>query len=194
MLTEFEDRLSIIQRWSLARTINKQTVMDHTARVARMALKILDRYGSSKTTREEVLLWALHHDDLEGFCGDFPSTVKDCVDEIILFERYRYFMSEYAYPNNYNEATKKIVKIADVLDCMLFCGMEESMGNLSLSDELNRNYEKARNIALDLSHRLYDDIAEWYEQCKLRQFSALWHLVPSANKPTESTDNSDIPF
>lgn len=130
MLTELEDRLSTVPRWGIVRTIQKQTVMEHCGRVAIIANRIAIKWFGilDAITLYETINFALHHDDVEAVSGDVPSIVKDLVNEEGMKARY----CKELRPIPVSDMARKIVRIADKMEALIFINTEMALGNDTL--------------------------------------------------------------
>jgi 5'-deoxynucleotidase YfbR-like HD superfamily hydrolase len=109
-------RLAFVPRWNVTPMIRRQNVAEHSHMVAVIARWLLDKHhalGRDQGIRISVLEYALDHDQREAVTGDVPSPTKR--------------------DPNLNWATVNpvqiIVKVADLLEMMLFIQEEQLMGN-----------------------------------------------------------------
>lgn len=177
IFTDFDKRLSIIQRWSIIHTIQKQSVAEHCFNVERIAVRIAHKWCNIYDTGDlfEVSQWALHHDDLEAVTGDVQSPVKPLFDEAT---------AERLYPevpiHHPQQWVKDIVKLADIMELVMFSLYEQSLGNKFIDDFVDhhcRNVQEfARGDRFSLHWRDIDNkVADWVFQMrknppKLRDF------------------------
>lgn len=138
--------VSVVTRWSVIRTHGKDTIADHSYRVAMYADEIA-RLIKWKVDDYKAHYWlmryALIHDLDEIFTGDIVILVKS---EIIDKDRAAHFvasrMQKYM-PGiagqfaeiaslSYADDIKKIIKAADWLDSLLFIIGEQHMGNTAI--------------------------------------------------------------
>lgn len=132
IFTDFDKRLGIIPRWTIVHTIQKQSVAEHCFNVERIATRIAVQWFGVAPRSENMLdisQWALHHDDLEAVTGDIQSPVKPLFDETA---------AERLYPevpiNHPPQWIKDIVKLADIMEWVVFALYEQSLGNKFLDD------------------------------------------------------------
>lgn len=127
MLTEMEDRLSAVTRWGIIRVLQKQTVTDHSFRVTLIADKVAREWFkvTDPTKLYSVSYHALRHDRLEAVSGDFPGIIKDLVNEDGLSTRYADQFPAYKV----TPLAKKVVKIADRIEALMFLRLELALGN-----------------------------------------------------------------
>ena len=147
MLTHMEDRLSVVKRWGIVRTIQDQSVAEHSFRVALIAEKIARQWFNA--TPEQtffVLHYALQHDKLEAVSGDFPSIIKDIVDEDAIKERYA---DQFADDVVVTDNVKRIVKLADKMEAMLFMVTEQALGNTTVGAVVGNLLDNTRRFIRD---------------------------------------------
>lgn len=109
-------RLSVVPRWVVVPTIQKQNVAEHTFHVVQTARWLLPHVlpGAQKVWpdwRLQVTERALDHDELEAATGDNPSPTKP---------RSSYFGLD---------KVDVIVKMADIMEALAFIREEQLMGN-----------------------------------------------------------------
>jgi hypothetical protein len=137
MLGEFEARLSDVPRWGVVRTVQKQSVAEHSFRVALMAPRIaVDYLGVAKEDYETLFLisrYALLHDQWEAFTGDIPTPAKPGYDMGYLYHHYGDRIAERTVYSLLNlPVVTDAVKIADTMESVIFLGHELIMGNRSV--------------------------------------------------------------
>lgn len=146
MLTEFEDRLSIIKRWAIVRSIQTQSVMEHSARVAMIARRILVEYfrNDEPAVLADVLTWSLYHDQVEAVIGDPPKMAKEYYDESRAEGDYARELLQFQP----SEFVRMVVKMADYIEAIMFLDTETMMGNTAVYIHrrwLREEYEKYLN-------------------------------------------------
>jgi 5'-deoxynucleotidase YfbR-like HD superfamily hydrolase len=151
---ELDYRLSLVPRWVVLGTIQKQSVAEHCFNVERIARKIAVVWFDLQDPKELNLLSqvALHHDDEEAITGDIPGPAK----KGIFNETYLDALSAAWY--NVDGQTRRIVKLADLMEAFWFLSMEVAMGNkyverhrMSTADQM---FEYARQFGPEIMHRL----------------------------------------
>jgi len=116
--------LSDVRRWHTVHTLREQTVADHSARVAALALLI----GSPELTivqQFQALYWGLAHDAHETVYGDIPNPAKTLMERanIGLDRRCQVmFWGEHGGFPEIDPLVLDLVAIVDRLDAALFCG------------------------------------------------------------------------
>lgn len=144
IFNDFDKRMSIIQRWSIIHTIQKQSVAEHCFNVERIAVRIAQQWFSINDISDlfEISQWALHHDDLEAVTGDVQSPVKPLFDEAA---------AEKLYPevpiDHPAQWVKDIVKLADIMEWTVFALYEQSLGNRFIDDFVDYHCKHVREFA-----------------------------------------------
>lgn len=104
-------RASDVQRWTIVRTVKKQTVAEHTFNVVMLARRIANIL---EIPDEEIIKCALEHDLDEIMTGDMPAPVKKQMRE-------KGFMPEELENRQERpELAKTIVKAADFIESTWF--------------------------------------------------------------------------
>ena len=149
LLVKLNDLRNIKRNQNLTK-LAENSVLEHEARVAKYAV-ILSRWEKNKfgneVNLEEVLLRALHHDDLEAFTGDILSHTKRTTPELKKaindMEQIRFdlefkpllpksFREDYErYVLNAKDETieGKIIEASDIIDTIYECAEEIKLGN-----------------------------------------------------------------
>ncbi len=147
------DRMKLIQRWPLMRSISSENVSEHSLQVAFVAhalAVIKNKKFDGKLNPERIALLAMYHDTSEVLTGDLPTPVKyfnpDIAKEYkkiesaaeqkllsMLPEEFQddfapFLISERAHPED-----ASIVKQADCICAYLKCLEELSAGNHEFS-------------------------------------------------------------
>ena len=129
LMHELDDRLSVVKRWGIVRTIGVQSVAEHCFNVQRICIKLaphlgIDDYGEMF----ELSQAALHHDDDEAVTGDIPGPAKIHVRAT----EKGVDVGATAWYTDSSDAIKAIVKLADMLEAYHFLTMEFHLGNFYL--------------------------------------------------------------
>ena len=145
LLTTFEERLSAVPRWSIVRTIQKQTVDQHSFRVAIIAKRLAPLWINiySEHLIANCMEYALHHDQYEAFTGDIPSPAGHAMDKAALEAKFKHHTLY--QPELISETTKAVVKAADYVEALVFLQIEMSLGNSSVEvifDQIRDNLYK----------------------------------------------------
>lgn len=165
---------SILPRWSLIWTVNRDTVSSHSFFVAYYAYEIASLLEWDGPM-EDLLLKAILHDMDELVTGDIVAPVKRrIIDETrakeFVHAKMRelvprvYFLLEAIDAGSRSHEIDCILKAADRLDAMFFAQMEVGMGNRVIASRLPLCYEKLVDAWFDLParnefqlQRLWDD-------------------------------------
>jgi len=146
IFSELDHRMSVVKRWGIVHTLQTQSVAEHVFNVTRIADRIA--FSWFAITDAWVLLeinrYAQHHDDLESLMGDVPSMVKDCIDENELRHRYNDLIPMIDPPKS--PVTIKVVKIADILEAIIFLNLELSLGNRSVYRILEHHEKRLKAL------------------------------------------------
>ncbi len=132
MISELEYRLQTVPRWGIVRTIQKQTVAEHSFYVALIAPRIaikLYRWSPADPRMYDLHRYALLHDQLEAVTGDVPAIAKTCVDEQRIAAMFGDHIEEDPLAD---DELRAIVKVADLYETARFLATEMSMGNIGV--------------------------------------------------------------
>lgn len=129
-------RLSVVPRWVIVPTIQKENVAMHCYQAAQTARWLLGFHATmikggpeADHLRLQVIEYALDHDEDEAATGDKPSSSKPG-------KVWHAGMPQYAI----------IVKVADILDMIGFLHTERLMGNTLLSDISQERKQALREV------------------------------------------------
>lgn len=131
MIGEFEERMSWVPRWCIVRTIQKQSLAEHSFRVALAAPRFAVKYFMVSPTDYELLYnisrLALLHDQFEAFSGDIASPAKGWFGS----PQFESFHAERVTENVAPLDTRvyQAVKMADLYEALVFLNVEVSLGN-----------------------------------------------------------------
>lgn len=151
MVDSIARNLADVPRWAIIRTIRSQSVAEHQFQVARIAIKLWDQLLGELRPRDYackcmMIEYALTHDDDEVVTGDIPSNAKKTGGVIV---KHKYIK------NGVFDWVAKFVKIADVIEGLLFIEEEIRMGNSTLKNLRGKNVEEVI--------RRIEEFNEWYE-------------------------------
>lgn len=139
---ELDYRLSVVPRWVILNTIQKQSVAEHCFNVERIARRIaVDWFDIGQLeTLDEISQWALNHDNEEAFVGDIPGPNKHMIKEEYLDRHHAAWYSE-------DSPIYQIVKLADMLEAYWFLAMEIAMGNRYVCQHRDSMMQEMLNFA-----------------------------------------------
>ena len=108
-------RLSFVPRWSVVPVIRQQMVDQHSYGVTPVVRVLLNRHaqGDDRIFRLDVIELCLDHDNIEAVTGDAPSPSKK---------------PSYV-PSSDTPQMVVIIKMADVMEAILYLEEEKMMGN-----------------------------------------------------------------
>lgn len=158
------------KRFHTADTLTEQTVGEHSFGVAWLVWLI------APTARKELLLAALAHDLAEHIVGDVSSPAKrrfpalktalDAAEGTLLKDMGLDFES------GLTDFEHRILKIADMLDGMLFCVRERRMGS-RVVDDVYTNFRKYLEEVIkdpaDLAFEIFVTINLMWENIHVRK-------------------------
>lgn len=170
-------RLSIIPRWATVPTIHGQSVAEHSFHVAWIA-GWLGGHSKSNTFDLARLLWAaIIHDDPEAVSGDIASPYKKDPAISKAIKAHEELMGYGLWGvEGLTPQEKVILKVADLLEALLFIHEERHIGNSTLG-----------GVYMDVMEKLPPvwDLFEWASDAKPKKPSArdlttyfLSHLNP----------------
>lgn len=129
-------RLSVVPRWVIVPTIQRQNVAEHSYHVAQTArwllgfhVTMLNGGEQAAALHMQVLEYAMDHDIEEAATGDRPSSSKQG-------KTYHASMPQYAI----------IVKVADILEALAFLLEEKTMGNTRLTSIFEERKQALREV------------------------------------------------
>ncbi len=130
LISQFEAQLCVVPRWSIVHTIQKQSVAEHSFRVALMVPRIY-KWLWGLDASIELQRAALLHDQEESFTGDIPAPAKGPMgySKEGVEQRYKPFINESFNLDHYEKA---VIKIADLIEGVYFMQWETLLGNCSV--------------------------------------------------------------
>ena len=146
--TETVMRLQSVKRWHMIETTRVQTLAEHSANVALLAMLIAKTAEiESFNTYADVAAAALCHDLAEVFTGDIPTHSKDYLDGI---DQLEYALLPTAFTGiEITESTKALIKLCDLADGIRFIrihGVDQMAVNarVGLEDRMMKLFETCR--------------------------------------------------
>lgn len=149
-------QLSIVPRWTVVPTIQRQNVAEHSFHVAHIALW-LAQYHTALYTGDydrDILWYALIHDETEAITGDIPTPAgkKHLPGKSSLFESKHNMGTTLASTD-----VKCTLKIADLLEALLFTQEEERLGHKGFT-VISHDILERLQIVIEAYH--------WRETCE----------------------------
>ena len=135
---------SYVPRWSIVRTVRPQSVADHSFYVAVYAAQIADAIDWDGPTGM-LMKYALVHDLDEILSGDIAGPAKKIIKKSTGVSWYlvtnwlrqqmikRMAWYEYWIDSDWQEDIEKIVKVADLIESVLFLRDEQMLGNVNVA-------------------------------------------------------------
>lgn len=154
------------RRFHTVNTIQTNSVGHHSFGVA-----LLCYFLTGRNPSRQLLMAALTHDMAEQFTGDMPAPAKRAMgirESFGAIEEHALQTLHLSFPLDSGDSM--ILKMADVLDGMLFCITERRLGNVGIEGAYNnfRGYAvgvlSANGVAYD-EHDLFNAIDEMWRSC-----------------------------
>lgn len=170
---ELDHRLSILPRWSILHTIQKQNVAMHVHNVVRITWRISVAWF--KLPQDELLtaiMWAHHHDDNESISGDIQAPAKMYFAKDT-FEGEHEHLFDVRPP----EHIEKIVKLADRMEWIYFLKMELALGNSFVRVQYLENMQKLLKLAAtSFGPEIQSKVVGWIDSIddKSRNYNVRW--------------------
>lgn len=134
---------SVVQRWSIVRTINPDPVSGHLFYTAFYALQIA-RLVNWSGPLAGLTFAAMMHDIEETISGDIVSPVKKAIVDEGLYNNFISGEMKQRLPlvetqlaeimeSEYGHQIERIIKVADKVDAVIFLIIEQRMGNVVLA-------------------------------------------------------------
>jgi hypothetical protein len=184
ILTELDDRLSIVKRWVLIRTNRTQSVAEHCFNVQRICIRIAPWFKiSSALELYRLSQAALHHDDNEALTGDIPWTAKGYVKE----GENGVDTGAALWYDSAGDRIKSIVKLADLLEAYHFLAMEMQTGNWYLIEHKISMRERIMEFIAD--HNWDVDVSVECDKWMSMVESTLSQTYRGKHGPAASTED-----
>ncbi|WP_261378194.1 5'-deoxynucleotidase [Paenibacillus agilis] len=162
-------RLKYIERWSLMRNTNRESVAEHSFHVALTAhllCTIANEQFHRGINTDKVVTMALFHDATEVFTGDIPTPVKHHNPRILnnfreieqlaadrLLEmvpaQLRSVYGPLIGAGQQDPVLKKYVKAADLIDAYLKCTLELATGNREFAEAKRQTEQKMKELQME---------------------------------------------
>lgn len=158
--------MSHVPRWSIVRQIKGQNVAEHSYFVALYVSQICDVLEFDMETKWLSIEAALYHDLDETFTGDIPGPSKRSMvdpDKTLAFTNKMLVERFNGYGFRQVERKKitgipLIIKLADLVDEVMYLSTEFQMGNASVEAPLSSSRTRM--------YQALDALADGYPQCK----------------------------
>jgi len=123
--------LSFVPRWSIVRTIKQQYVDGHSYFVSLYTIFLTEILEWDAQGSLSAVKYSLKHDRDESFTGDVPHPVKSYGIEPVKFNGWIKEESDHRFKDDpyTNDKIKSVVRVADLLDSVLYLISEEVLGN-----------------------------------------------------------------
>lgn len=160
--------LGHVPRWTIVRTIQSQSVAEHSYFVAKYAAMICEFLGTNETLKNACMLYALDHDIDEMISGDVPSPFKKApgMDFENAMGHYDFDLTPFYCNKNVTEQVVEIVRAADLLDAAMFLQDEIAMGNTTVIEHAKYVGQLLQAAVREVSEDLYAEIIRPLLQAK----------------------------
>jgi len=122
-----------VTRYQNTPTLDRQNIADHSFFVSLYAKLFCDVLSVSDKNRAEVLDYAVLHDLGEAISFDIPANVKRFTGqhsrEIENIANVEMFNGHHEIKTKYSSLSILLVKLADLLDCVMYAQEQISLGN-----------------------------------------------------------------
>jgi 5'-deoxynucleotidase YfbR-like HD superfamily hydrolase len=141
---DFIIRGGVVKRFHTMHTIHTQNVAEHSFGVAWLLWLLCNEKPS-----RGMLMAALAHDLSEHMTGDLPAPAKRRMGVSAQFdaEEERQYAEAGFLPIPLSDAEKRILKMADSMDLLLFCIREIALGN----SDMNVVYQRGMSYIMELA-------------------------------------------
>lgn len=131
--------LAFVPRWGIAPRLTHQSVAEHSYYVALYADQLCDFLDVPWQEKTYIVGWALRHDGLETWTGDPPGPAKRYFVDEAKMQAYSDAFAEQVpdYGEYRRLATARavfVLKLADLIDEVMYLRFELSMGNSMVRD------------------------------------------------------------
>jgi 5'-deoxynucleotidase YfbR-like HD superfamily hydrolase len=159
-----------VRRYHTVPTIKDNTLAEHQWGVA-----VLCYLLSGDSCSEKLLMAALTHDLPEQATGDIPAPAKRLLglsrETFTAYDMEALAAFDFGFILSPEE--KRILKLADCLDGMLFCLRERQLGNLNVA----LPYSKHRAYAKEVLNAVPEDQLNYNEWELFNKIECLWREV-----------------
>jgi 5'-deoxynucleotidase YfbR-like HD superfamily hydrolase len=175
--------LSFVPRWSIAPKLTQQSVAEHCFYVALYASQLCDYLGIPDDATNLIVCWALRHDAPEVWTGDPPGPAKQhFIDPVLLsayVDRFASTVDDFdEYRGTVTEQTARIIKIADLIDEVMYLRYELALGNTLVRDIYNLSLDRLRAKLGELGEQHSEYLMRCI-QAQLSRIEAEGALIPA---------------
>ena len=143
-------RLASIVRYNTQQRIKDESVATHSFYTSLFTKMLYDSLGVSKEVKLAAIELALVHDASEIVTNDITYDAKQAMPEVVpILEGYEKRFTNEHFPDivslmfgDENALIRTIVKAADILSVIQYCGNEVDLGNEGFRKFLNSAYER----------------------------------------------------
>lgn len=147
--------ISDINRFANLIHSHNQSVSSHSYFVSLITMDLCRHYKVSPETQLQCLQWAILHDIPEIYTGDIFTTVKidhpEFREYLKNLEDAYYRKLGYPIEDDFDLVARYIVKMADNLDVVMFCYIEQELGT---KGEYEKIKQRAFNTYLQLKEQV----------------------------------------
>lgn len=151
-----------VPRWVIVRTIQQQSVAEHSYFVALYTMELIDFFDFPHPL--EALSYALLHDLPEVLTGDVPSIARRKMTKQDRRDEVHDMRDHFDVDISAAENTRHLVKVADMMEAIQFLSIERELGNNAnkrLREDVNANMLKAWS-RMDAEQGKWDEWVEKY--------------------------------
>ena len=141
-------KLATVRRWHIVDVLKEQSVAEHSASVAYIALEVIRRTESVDDIHMmSAMWWALFHDAHEALLGDPPGNLKACPGISEIYNAMAGYYTPTIKNIEVSDEARIAVKIADLIESIRFIGKygvatEGHLIEADLRDRLKEYAEK----------------------------------------------------
>ena len=131
--------LSLVQRWAVIPTIQRQNVAEHSFHVLCVGM-YYSQYLKAPISVDTMARMAMEHDEPESITGDITANFKPKIREVLTeYEKSKGF----DMADSYSECELIVLKLADLTEALLFCNEELMLGNRRIRPVWDEIWDRA---------------------------------------------------